>query len=46
MKVMADSMFKLAEYYEDAARDIADQLKSGSIRSWMASSEQQCATPL
>ena len=27
MKVMADSMFKLGEYYEDEARDIADQLK-------------------
>ena len=27
MEVMADSMFKLGEYYEDEARDIADQLK-------------------
>lgn len=32
MKVMADSMFKLGEYYEDKARDIADQLKDVGMK--------------
>ena len=29
---MADSMFKLGEYYEDVARDIADQLKDVGMK--------------
>ena len=32
MEVMADSMFKLGEYYEDVARDIADQLKDVGMK--------------
>jgi hypothetical protein len=32
MEVMADSMFKLGEYYEDEARDIADQLKDVGMK--------------
>ena len=32
IEAMADSMFKLGEYYEDEARDIADQLKDVGMK--------------
>ena len=32
METIADSMFKLGEYYEDEARDIADQLKDVGMK--------------
>ena len=32
MEAIADSMFKLGEYYEDEARDIADQLKDVGMK--------------
>ena len=32
MEVIADSMFKLGEYYEDEARDIADHLKDAGMK--------------
>lgn len=32
MEVMAESMFKLGEYYEDVARDIADHLKDAGLK--------------